>query len=183
MSCAGLPGDANIIPAISCKGELLPASLTSAEVTRWLRSILAEQDGAEPDNILCISSHSLKATTLSWCAKVSVPLDSRTLLGYHSLGVNRSALNYSRDALAGPLRDLARVIGLIRTNQFNPDDTRSGRWRVQPVSWTEVSEDTLRSTLVVESPSPSGECSLAASAALRLNNWLCRNAATVWPSS
>ena len=35
---------------------------------------------------------------------------------------------YSRDALAGPLRELEKVLLSIRQQQFNPDASRSGRF-------------------------------------------------------
>ena len=52
--------------------------------------------------------------------------DGRAVALVHSLGVNRS---YSRDALSGPLRCLDNVLFLVRLGRFDPDDTRSGRWR------------------------------------------------------
>ena len=55
--------------------------------------------------------------------------DDQTLFGYHSLGLNKSSLNYSRDALSGPLRRYDRILEKIRSGLFNPDDTRSGRWQ------------------------------------------------------
>ena len=106
--------------------------MTSAEVTRWLRAILSQDPRANQDHLLQLTSHSLKVTLLSWTAKVFVGWDNQTLLGYHSLGVNKSALSYSRDALSGPLRELEKVLTLVRAGQFDPDDTRSGRWHPVP---------------------------------------------------
>ena len=37
-------------------------------------------------------------------------------------------LEYSRDALAGPLARLESVCDAIRVGRFHPDETRSGRW-------------------------------------------------------
>ena len=37
-------------------------------------------------------------------------------------------LEYSRDALAGPLALLESVCNAIRVGRFHPDETRSGRW-------------------------------------------------------
>eukprot|EP00971_Amphidinium_carterae_P262875 5215025-Amphidinium_carterae.1 len=53
-----------------------------------------------------VKTHSLKVTLLSWLAKFACPHDDQSLLGYHVLRDRRSALTYSRDALAGPLRFL-----------------------------------------------------------------------------
>ncbi|CAE7170723.1 unnamed protein product, partial [Symbiodinium necroappetens] len=44
------------------------------------------------------------------------------------------AITYSRDALAGPLRELDRVMSLIRKKEFDPDATRSGLLRAAPFS-------------------------------------------------
>ena len=52
----------------------------------------------------------------------------RRVLGGHALPGDVSILEYSRDALAGPLRALDRVIDQIKTGAFDPDQTRSGRW-------------------------------------------------------
>ena len=37
-------------------------------------------------------------------------------------------MEYSRDALAGPLRELQKVLKLVKDGKFHPDETRSGRW-------------------------------------------------------
>ena len=132
LTCAGDLADDFILPAMSANGRLLQAHLTSAEVTRWLRAILSQDPRANQDHLLQLTSHSLKVTLLSWTAKVFVGWDNQTLLGYHSLGVNKSALSYSRDALSGPLRELEKVLTLVRAGQFDPDDTRSGRWHPVP---------------------------------------------------
>ena len=50
------------------------------------------------------------------------------MLGYRNLGVNQTTLVYSRDALSGPLRALCALLHQVRSGQFDPDNTRSGRW-------------------------------------------------------
>ena len=89
--------------------------MSSRDFSRWLRALLSRQ-------------HSMKATLLSWSAKANLPQDSQSLLGYHSLGSNLSTLSYSRDALAGPLRELEDLLQCVRDGRFLPDSTRSGRW-------------------------------------------------------
>ena len=106
LRCSGSLEDSPLLPALAANGKLLRCNLTTSETTRWLRSILSQDPQADAERVLRIKSHSLKATLLSWCAKASLSLQDRTLLGYHSLGLNRSALTYSRDALSGPLRSL-----------------------------------------------------------------------------
>ena len=39
---------------------------------------------------------------------------------------------YSRDLPAGPLRILRQMMAAIRHGQFDPEETRSGRWRLPP---------------------------------------------------
>ena len=53
---------------------------------------------------------------------------SRRLLGYHTKPRDRSLLEYSRDGMAGPLRDLCKVLLSVKSGVFRPDSTRSGRW-------------------------------------------------------
>ena len=50
------------------------------------------------------------------------------MLGGHAKPKDMSMLEYSRDALAKPLTELSDVMMWIRTAQFDPDRTRSGRW-------------------------------------------------------
>ena len=60
------------------------------------RAILSQDKQADQDKILQLSSHSLKATLLSWTAKVGIVWDNQTLIGYHVLLVSRSALTDSQ---------------------------------------------------------------------------------------
>ena len=61
-------------------------------------------------------------------AKAGVKRSLRKLSGYHADGRDQSMLEYSRDAVAEPMRELLRVLSLVRGGAFNPDVTRSGRW-------------------------------------------------------
>ena len=124
----GRPGRAGAAP-------LLPApidsgwsrrSVTSTEATTWLRALLDSREEGEHRDV---SSHSLKATLLSWCAKVGVDKDVRSILGHHSTG-KHSAETYSRDLLSAPLRELDEVIRKVRVGSFLPDLTRSGQVKV-----------------------------------------------------
>jgi len=73
-------------------------------------------------------THSAKATLLSWLAKAGVDLDTRRMLGYHAAPKDKSVIEYSRDAMAQPLREAGKVLMMIRRGEFRPDATRSGRW-------------------------------------------------------
>ena len=88
--------------------------------------------GAPSELLRGKSSHSLKATCLSWCAKAGINQSARRILGGHALPKDVSVMEYSRDALAAPLRELDKVLSLIRGGSFLPDAARSGRWKAQP---------------------------------------------------
>ena len=112
---------------MAADGTLLPCNMGTARASSWLRALLARNDQVNADSLLAISTHSLKATLLSWAAKSGMDTLENTMLGYHSTGVNSSTLSYSRDAMAGPLRSLQHLIRSVRMQRFNPDDTRSGK--------------------------------------------------------
>ena len=77
------------------------------------------------EDITEVSSHSLKATVLSWMAKAGSDPHHRTILGHHSS--QRGSLEvYSRDMLSAPLRTLEDVLRQIRIGALHPDLTRSG---------------------------------------------------------
>ena len=70
-------------------------------------------------------SHSMKCTAFSWAAKCGVPRELRRLLGRHATAT-RDASVYSRDLMITPVRELGRVLRMIRDGQFKPDNPRSG---------------------------------------------------------
>ena len=157
---AALGLDANI------DGYILPASLagepevigraTTTMVTIFLREFLASLDC---DWVVSnIGSHSLKATLLSWAAKFGLPPTVRRKLGGHSKPKERSTIAYSRDELAGPLRQLKDVLDAVKLGRFDPDATRSGRWNVARVGVEPTvpveSEGVAPSTPVLSVPLP-----------------------------
>ena len=104
-------------------GTVMGTVEVMAHVRRLLRATGA------PDALLRDkTSHSLKATCLSWAAKAGLPLATRRVLGGHARPGDISVLEYSRDALSGPLRELDGVLAKISAGPFDPDQTRSGRW-------------------------------------------------------
>ena len=90
----------------------------------WLRMLLI--DGKFDISNCKITSHTLKCTFLSYCAKRGISLEDRRILGYHSEG-NRVPLRYSRDSASRPLAVLENLIAEIYQDKFRPDCTRSGR--------------------------------------------------------
>ena len=77
---------------------------------------------------LRIGSHSCKKTILGWCSKAGLKIGIRRILGYHLKSGEGSTIVYSRDAVAGPIREMLNVLSAISDGRFRPDETRSGRW-------------------------------------------------------
>ena len=102
--------------------SFLDRPLTSTEASLWLTGLLAKTDGRK------FTSHGLKSTALSWCAKAGLSKEVREILGRHSSGVQSTSAVYSRDLQAGPLRRLVTLLKKIRLQIFDPDAGRGGRW-------------------------------------------------------
>ena len=133
LTFLSLAKEVGLDPAQANERPLLPApsssgwsrrSVTSSEASAWLRALLDTHGTGGGD----ISTHSLKATLLSWCTKVGLDKDICSILGHHSTG-KHSAETYSRDLVAAPLRQLDEVIRKVRVGLFLPDLTRSGHLR------------------------------------------------------
>lgn len=121
--------------------------ITAGAAADWMRKILVHL-GFNSEQVSSYGTHSAKTTTLSWLSKFGSPLELRQLLGYHSTG--GSALVYSRDAMAEPLRELIRVIGAIRVQQFWPDHTRSGYFSSNAGGEDNIQQDVLHIPAVDE---------------------------------
>ena len=67
------------------------------------------------------TSHSLKVTLLSWCAKLGTPIKARGILGYHAKVGDKTTLGYSKDILAWPLRHLGEALEIIASGIFDQD--------------------------------------------------------------
>ena len=101
--------------------------MTTAEGTYWLRDILVHLgvDAAEAGKY---STHSLKATCLSWAAKagaMSVP--ERLWLGHHQSDEAKMVVTYARDAIAAVMVKLRRILDAMRAGTFDPDLSRVER--------------------------------------------------------
>ena len=135
--------DLNNFPFMPAPGEdLKPTArpLSTAEAARWLIMLLEqyrdEQGGPEP---LAYTSHSFKATCLSYLAKMGCDFNDRLALGYHVNHISM-ALRYSRDGASRPLRVLEDCLRNIREGSFRPDETRSGRFVSVPLREPESPE-------------------------------------------
>lgn len=102
----------------------LARPLTSAEASSWLTGLLK---GPSNQNL---TTHGLKSTSLSWCAKAGLSREVREVLGRHSAGVKSTSAVYSCDLQAGPLRRFVTLLKKIRLRIFDPDAGRGGRWTV-----------------------------------------------------
>ena len=120
LSLNGPIGGALFKPPASHEGIPGKREVRSAEVSALLRSFLGES-GAERS----VSSHSLKATCLSWASKFGVTPECQNVLGRHSDSIRGSAPLYSRDSCAAPVRQLQQIIKAIHEARFFPDAARS----------------------------------------------------------
>lgn len=127
-----------VLPAPNKDGKWGHRSVTTDEATKWLLELM-KPHGGDLDNV---SSHSLKATTLSWLAKAGCDPHHRTILGHHSSGKGSLEV-YSRDMLSAPLRTLEEVLRQIRIGALHPDLTRSGH--IQQPSKPDCKDDPIKS--------------------------------------
>lgn len=106
--------------------------LTSSEGSKFMKVLF--KDDIQRDPCCRITSHSCKATGLSWCAKFGTSDETRAVLGRHSTVLRGSTAIYSRDIVSSALRSFELVIQSIRESTFNPDAGRSGMITPKPVS-------------------------------------------------
>ena len=127
------PNGNPLVPAPSASGEsFLRRGLKSNEVTKLLRLFLGlEVSNAQSDGEV-VTSHSLKATALSWASKYGLTPESRSLLGRHATSLQGTYSLYSRDLLVAPTRDLQTVIDSIAEGRFCPDAPRSQFFPTDP---------------------------------------------------
>jgi hypothetical protein len=115
-----------LLPAPNFAGGWLNRKLSTGEVTLWLRDILVSQ-GCDRNDVMRLTSHSLKTTILSWAAKAGMSLQTRRILGHHVDPEARSALTYSRDAIISAQIEVYDMLLQIGANSFDPDLTRAQR--------------------------------------------------------
>ena len=116
--------EARVMPAPRPDGSAGTRPLETQEAAAWLRLLV--QGSSEISSERRISSHSMKATILSYAAKRGMDIHLRMQLGYHS-SPYKMGLTYSRDGAAASVMAMEQLLGEIRAGYFDPDDTRSGR--------------------------------------------------------
>ena len=123
----GLP----TMPAPNSEAMPTKRPIGTDEMKKWVQLVLRQRGHDLADRKL--TSHSCKCTVLSWLSKHGDDWADRMALGGH-VSFMKSAIVYSRDAMARPLRILEALLSEIRLGSFCPDDTRSGRFRTAPES-------------------------------------------------
>ena len=118
--------DGVLLCAVDGAGKFYKAKRPTATMSAIMRELLAAAGVAEAKDY---SSRSCKATCLSWAAKYGLKEGTRRMLGGHCKPKDLSMLEYSRDSLAPGLRELRTVYDAIIAGKFEPDVTRSGRFR------------------------------------------------------
>ena len=114
-----------LMPSVLVGGKFSWVAMTSDEGSKFLRALL-RMAGQTQDQISGISTHSLKATVLSWLRKYGVDPFHSKVAGYHSIAGEGSMFSYARDNVAATLRVIDEVLDAIRKGEFKPDTTRSG---------------------------------------------------------
>ena len=136
-----------LLPKLTADNQWAGEAVSASETTDWLRGLLSRALGGSFKEGL--TSHGLKATTLSWLTKAGYSDKTCLILGHHSRGKKKSLYTYGRDVQARPLRELQECIGLIKRQVFHPDSTRSGMFKSveqseQVASGSDVLEDAAK---------------------------------------
>ena len=100
--------------------------MTTCEATCWMHELLEPEIGAA--NALRFSSHSCKATILTWAGMCNLfTREERTLLGHHVEAQTRSSTTYNRDSQVLLQYKVAKMINLVKSGKLKPDASRSER--------------------------------------------------------
>ena len=124
MQTAGWPEDRGyLLPAYSeYSGRWLSRRMTSGEGSLWLRECLAAADIEVLDMPRLPSTHSCKATLLSWLAKSGkFDMSERQIMGHHLDRPSVSALTYGRQNFIPILTKVAILFKRIKDGEFSPD--------------------------------------------------------------
>ena len=125
---SGLIGKTFLMPADAENSDhWLDRRMTTAEGSYWLKDLLVLA-GLKEHEASGFSTHSLKATLLSWAAKsATFDLQERLILGHHLDEETKMAVTYSRDAIAATMVKVYRMLETVRQGIFDPDASRAER--------------------------------------------------------
>ena len=123
-------------------GPLLPAPkqgsgfcarpLSTSEAAVWLRALLENTRDCST-----FRSHSLKATTLIWCAKAGFDKETRSVLAHHCSAVSGSEVVYSRHLQTRALRKLSMLLKRLRIGLgFEEETMKEFGMNVTPAPFT-----------------------------------------------
>ena len=126
--CLDAALDECLMPEPLADGTFGEGRIQAGQATTWLRHLLLKLE-VPPEELTEVGSHSCKATILSITAKAGLSKDVRRTLGGHATPGDTSVDVYSRDVIAAPLRQVALLFTKVRAKLFDPDSSRSGRWR------------------------------------------------------
>jgi len=99
--------------------------MTTAEGSYWLKDSLVLAGLKEPE-ASGFSTHSLKATPLSWAAKsATFDLQERLILGHHLDEETKMVVTYARDAIAATREKVYCMLETVRRSIFDPDASRA----------------------------------------------------------
>ena len=124
-----------LLPILTGDEALGQVPASSADISKFLQSIL------DPTSEQKLSSHSGKATLLSWSAKYGLPLETREVLGRHSRAASTTAAIYSRDLQGHAIESLVKVLHAVKAGRFDPEACRSKRWAAETIEVKDESED------------------------------------------
>ena len=112
-----------LLPAYSeYSGKWLSRKMTSGEGSLWLRECLAAKDIEVLDDVVLPTTHSCKATLLSWLAKSGkFDMSERQIMGHHLDRPSVSALTYGRQNFIPILTKVALLFRKIHDGTFSPD--------------------------------------------------------------
>ena len=139
-------------PPMAAGGGLCKRGLTSSEVTKFLR-LLFESNETNIDGPR-VSSHSLKATALSWASKFGLPIPDKAILGRHASATTEAHAIYSRDLAVASVMKLQDIILRISRLEFQPDNPRRGYFAEESRPQPEIEASEV---VKVEEDSPSQE--------------------------
>ena len=113
-------------PPTSASSEVLcQRSLTSGECGRLLRAMLGMSLERPGKGVLGVTSHSLKATGLSWASKFGLGEYDRAVLGRHSSTTSSASAIYARDLANPSVKKFQELLFAIKDKTFRPDAPRS----------------------------------------------------------
>ena len=113
--------DGGLMPALSKSRKYISgAPMSATQLTALTRELFTQLNNVDEEFPKSFSSHS---------CKIGTSISDRRVHGGHAKLGDRTPLEYSREALAGPLYALEHAIAAVRLGWFDPDATRSGRWQ------------------------------------------------------